>query len=118
MLAPVVEAMTLTLPSGLQYVVESSREAVLSDPADPFSMQTLIETTSLNGRVYTLAYDVASQTYTDTSPEGRTMLSAIDAQGRPVSVQLGDLLPVLYSYDVSAAAWRPSPRAMWMMCAA
>jgi RHS repeat-associated protein len=99
MLAPFVEQMTLKVSSDLQAVVESSREALLSDPADPSSMQTLTETISLNGHTSTLIYAAASQAFTATTSEGRSLVTTIDAQGRPLSEQYGDLLPFVYTYD-------------------
>jgi YD repeat-containing protein len=42
---------------------------------------------------------VAAKTITNVSPVGRQTVTTLDAQGRVVQVQAGNLAPTAYAYD-------------------
>ncbi len=99
MQATIPSKLEIITPGGLNFVTTMSRGTNLSDPADLFSIIDQTDTISINGRIYISAYDAATQTYTDTTPEGRQVLTAVDAQGRIVSQQNASLEPLVFGYD-------------------
>lgn len=77
-----VRSTILTMPSGLQRVQTSTRTTVLSNPADPFSLTSDIQTDVVNGLTTTREYDAATRSLTETTPTGRTFTTIKDAFGR------------------------------------
>lgn len=86
-------------PSGLVRETATTREVQLADPADPFSVQSLVTRTAVNGDTWETVYDGATRTETVTSPEGRTNTTVLDQRRRPVREQTPGLAPVSYEYD-------------------
>jgi RHS repeat-associated protein len=98
MQAPLMSSKIET-PSHLLSTSSLQRAVTLSDPSDVLSLTALTDTRTVNGRVYTSSYSAATQTFTDTTPAGRQTLRTIDAQGRPVQTQLGNLAATAMTYD-------------------
>ncbi|QSA95834.1 PKD domain-containing protein [Methylococcus sp. EFPC2] len=84
---------------GLTLSSTTQQTATLSDPADPFSLTSLTQTTTLNGRSYSSAYAAATKTLTTTSPVGRQSKTVLDALGRTTQTQVTGILPVANNYD-------------------
>jgi RHS repeat-associated protein len=99
MAAPLAAQSTTVLPSGLTRVETQSSDTNLSDQADPFSIVTQTESSSINGRTTTTVYDAATQTFTTTTPEGRQSFRTIDDLGRTISSEVAGLDPVDLEYD-------------------
>jgi len=99
MRSPVQSSGTTQLPSGLTRASSSTRSATLSNSLDPFSMTAWTETTTLNGRTSTLAYNRAARIETSTSPGGRTStrhydaLANVDTCDDPIDDTWPDVLP-------------------------
>ena len=55
---------------------------------------------SVNGRPVQRVYDATARTYTDTSPEGRQVVTTLDSKGRVIETQQSGLHPVRQSYDI------------------
>jgi len=87
------------LPSGLERVADAQETSVLTDANDPFSLTSLTRTRTLNGRNSTSGYDAASRSWTETSPENRTAIVQINAQGQPILSQITGFNSASYSYD-------------------
>jgi len=100
MLSPVPESLTVTTPNGLAATVTTTRDVTLSAPDDPLSLTTLTETVSLNGRTSTRAYDAATKTYTNNTPENRQSTQVINAQGRIIQSQVPGIEAVNIDYDI------------------
>lgn len=98
MLAPISDSSVKT-PSGLVSVTKAQRTVTLADPSDPLSLQTLIDTSIVNGRTYSSTYTASTRTLISTTPEGRSSTQTLDAKGRPVSAQITGLAPVIYTYN-------------------
>ena len=98
MQAPVVTSLT-TVTGGLTATATANRTAVLSDPTNPLSLQTLTDTATLNGRTSRSVYDAATRTATATSAAGRVSTSTLDTLGRPHQSQVTGLLAVTNTYD-------------------
>jgi RHS repeat-associated protein len=77
---------TLTLPNGLVYQARVQRTAGLTNPVDPFSFTGLTNVTTINGKSYTEVYNPTNQTFTSTSPMGRTSNTTLDPLGRPIQI--------------------------------
>lgn len=90
---------SFTTPSGLKLAAEGARTASLTDPANPFSLKSLLEKSMVNGLATTWLYDGTSKTITQTSPAGRKAITTLNAKGRVVKQSLPGLYPVIYSYD-------------------
>jgi RHS repeat-associated protein len=75
------------------------RTVRLTDALDPLSLDSLRDTLTINGRTTTRAFDAASRTVTETTPEGRQTVTTLDALGRPNGVQAPGLSPVSLSRD-------------------
>jgi RHS repeat-associated protein len=100
MLAPLAASVVTTTPGGKVHTTTTQRTVTLSNTSDVLSLATLTETTTINGtRTYTTNYDGPSRTLALTSPEGRRGSAVLDARGRVVQNQLGDLEPITYAYD-------------------
>lgn len=99
MQAPVPENLTVKTPGGLTFTSNAARQVSLADPADPLSLQSLTETTTVNGNVFTSVYDATTKTFTVTSPEGRVSIEMINDQGRPVHTQTTGLAAEDFGYD-------------------
>lgn len=99
MAAPYVVERDVELPTGLALEQTTAREAELTDPEDPLSLETLVESTTTNGRTRTVSYDGASREWSIGSPEGRNVTTVIDGQGRPVTRSVQGFAPTTTSYD-------------------
>ncbi|MCG8425605.1 MAG: hypothetical protein MJE77_47605 [Proteobacteria bacterium] len=96
MQAPVTVAQTIALPSGLTLTSTSERAADL-DATGQLVSQT--KSVTVNGRTTTRHFDVASRTWTVTSPAGRVTSTVIDDRGRPRTITVAGLASAHYSYD-------------------
>jgi RHS repeat-associated protein len=91
-------SLTVTTPAGLVHELRIDRDADLVVDGDPFSIETLEETITFDGRVYQSVYDGATRTFTLTSPSNRQATAVLDDRGRVVSGQQGMLITA-YEYD-------------------
>lgn len=98
MQSPVVTSESVTR-GNLTETTTESRAATLGTPGDPFSLTSLTDTTSINGRVYTSVYTASSKSIVDKTPVGRTTTTLLDSQERVSSVQLGSLAATSFTYD-------------------
>lgn len=89
----------ITTPLGLHWVSTTQRTVELSDPLDRFSIGTIVESRSVNGRLFTTRYDGATRRWTVTSPMGRSLAVTSDRFGRPVSATLLGLQPLQIERD-------------------
>ncbi|MDQ2744432.1 MAG: hypothetical protein M3Z66_19370 [Chloroflexota bacterium] len=99
MQAPIPRAITVKTPGGLQSSTTASRTVTLSNPGNVLSLTNQTSSLTVNGKTLTSSYDAASHTYTTTTAMGKTYTTQVDAQQRPVLVQVPGLAPVSYTYD-------------------
>jgi RHS repeat-associated protein len=99
MQAPLPQNQTMTTPGGLVATLATVRTATLADPNNPMTLTSQTDTVSLNGRPYTSVYNVASRTFSETTPAGRQSTIVIDALGRPAQMQVAGLDPTSFTYD-------------------
>ncbi|MCP4766242.1 MAG: hypothetical protein GY875_08205 [Gammaproteobacteria bacterium] len=98
MQSPVSTSFESTTPAGLSFSASSDRDVTLDIVDDPFSVASITETSTTNGRTSSSSYAAATQTWTQTSAENRTATVQINAQGQPVLGQITGLNSAGYSY--------------------
>ncbi|HEY3486666.1 MAG TPA: hypothetical protein VGL10_01240, partial [Gammaproteobacteria bacterium] len=59
----------------------------------------LSEITTVNGRIFSSDYNAATNTYTFTTPMGRTGTRVTNDEGRPLSMEITGLAPLSSTYD-------------------
>lgn len=96
--APFVSRATMSLPGGQSLGVERTLE-FSGDRKIPFGEHDVDETVAVNGRQYHSHFEAATQTWTRTSPEGRTSEVQLNDQGLVVSSRLGSLAPVEQQFN-------------------
>jgi RHS repeat-associated protein len=99
MMVPFASPATIRTPDGKTATATATRTAVLGDPGDLLSLQTLTETRTLQGRVYTSTYDGTTRTVTTVTPEGRRYVVTMDALGRTLRAERGGLDPLVLTYN-------------------
>jgi RHS repeat-associated protein len=97
--APFFAALSLNTPGGLTATTSVRRRATLSNPSDPLSLTSRIDSLSLNGQWTVNTYTQSTKQTVETSPEGRQLFGRVDAQGRIVQTRTGGLDSVSYRYD-------------------
>jgi len=96
-----VSSTTVKTPAGKTLSVTSARSVTLSTPSDPLTLQSLIETTKVNGRTYTSTYNALTRSFSTNTPQGRLAPNAVmtDSQGRVTEMQTPGNEPVQFFYD-------------------
>src|SRR5262249_48573113 len=97
--APFEVTFQVSTPGGLAATVTKRRTSELSDAGDLLSLVSWNETTSVNGRTFSTAYDSSTRTFTNVTPMGRRSTWVIDSVGHPLLIQPPGLLPIALSYD-------------------
>ncbi len=97
-MVPLTQSITVTTPGGLS-IAETAARSVVLNSADPFSLQSLADTATLNGRVFTNVYDRATATITATTPLGRQRTAKLDDRGRVSELHLPGLEALKLAYD-------------------
>lgn len=81
-------------------ILITTKTATLSNSADPFSVVSLGETSTLNStKTSTLSYLASNSTYTKTSHLGRQTFVTVDTYERPTAIQYSTYTPVNFTYD-------------------
>jgi RHS repeat-associated protein len=106
---------TITTPGGLTRTSTTTLVAAIKDPIDPFSLESLTRTITIDGHDFVQSYQASSRTMTFTTPAGRQWIQSLDARGRPLQAQAAGLAPLSYSYDargrLSELTWGTGPSA-------
>ena len=97
--SPVPAKTVTTTPGGLERVVTVERQAELADAGNLLSHTRLTETLTINGKATVNTFDAATNTWTLTTPEGRTQTTVLDDKGRVTTMQTAGLAALNLSYD-------------------
>src|SRR5262249_26291975 len=81
MQAPFVASLTVTAPSGQVSSFSATKTVSLANASNPLSLLTQSNTFTVNGRTYTTAFNAATRTFNQTTPEGRQAIFIVDGQG-------------------------------------
>jgi len=79
--------------------VLQSQTVSLTDPDDPFSIDSYQMKYERDGAIKTDAYDGDQKKWTYTSYEGRKTFVEVNNYEQPISIQAGDEVPLLFSYQ-------------------
>src|SRR5205814_8641354 len=77
-----VSSTTVTLPSGLTRNESRSRAVTLTNPQDPLSLSSLLDSITVNGRTSTSSYSATTPRITRSSAAGRVSTVDYEALGR------------------------------------
>ncbi|MBK7178819.1 MAG: carboxypeptidase regulatory-like domain-containing protein [Chloroflexi bacterium] len=100
--APIAASVLVTTTGSLTYEATTARTAVLSNPANPFTLTSLEDQVTVNGSVWRYAYTAANRAIAITTPEGRVTQAALDAAGRLLTYDPdggGPLAATALTYD-------------------
>ena len=98
MQAPMAGQFSVRMPSGLLLTGASVRRVTLTNPNDPLSLTTQVDSLTVNGQTFTSLFDAAARTLTATSAEGRQTVTQLDTLGRVVEERASGIAPVRYGY--------------------
>jgi RHS repeat-associated protein len=98
---PVVRQFQYTTPKGQVSQYSETRKAVLTNPLDPFSLQSLTIENKTGNDVFTVQYDRATHSILETSPEGLQRRTYMDMYDRITKQEeVGQpIAPVMYEYN-------------------
>ncbi len=99
MQAPKESLSRVTLSDTLELSVQTQREVVMTDAANPLSVETLTETVTADDSTWTSVWSAADNTKVWTTPEGRTWSEVSNEAGQIVSLELAGLLSPTVAYD-------------------
>jgi RHS repeat-associated protein len=87
------------MPSGLTRTESRSRSVTLSNPQDPLSLSSLIESVTVSGHTSQSSYNASSRRMTLTSAAGRVTAIDYDALGRVTQISAPGVHPTQLHYD-------------------
>ena len=96
--ASIPAQMSVRMPSNLQLNATSSRRVTLTDPTNPLSLTTQVDSLVINGRAFTSVFDAATRTLTGRSATGRQVVSLVDTLGRVAEVRRPGEATTQYMY--------------------
>ena len=101
MQSPRIAWESFSTPGGLLSMVSNTATAVIPDENAPHLFTALTNQTVVNGRTYVSTFDRAQRESTEVSPMGRVFVTRLDANGRLVYSQYGNLAPKVFGYDAN-----------------
>jgi YD repeat-containing protein len=100
MQAPVVKALSVTMPSSLSATISEGRKITqMTGSAVTGFLDSLI----INGKVYRTSFDGISKVFTNTTPVGRRVYTRQDSLGHITQDSIPGIAPTNYSYDSDGA---------------
>ncbi len=99
MVAPVAKQTIISMPSGKTMTTSATRSVTLADPQNPLSLESSLNTTTVNGKTATDSWNATTRTVVATSPLGRQASAVLDTQGRVTHQEVPGVLPVDTTYD-------------------
>ncbi len=90
---------TITLPSGLARVEQTTRSVSQTDPVDPFTLTSEVTRTTVNGKAWVSTYTASTGRTERVSPVGRWQRTFINSQGLPTRMELPNTLAIDFAYD-------------------
>jgi RHS repeat-associated protein len=79
--------------------VSTQRAVLLANPDDPLAIDSIVDTTTVNGKDFVRSYDAANRRFSLRTPEGRERRIDVDAKGRPILLNAPAIAPVDFGYD-------------------
>jgi RHS repeat-associated protein len=97
--APVALTTTTVTPSGVQSTVTHSRTISLQDKLDVSSIISQIDSTIVDGHVYTRTFVKQDRSIVVRTPSGRMSAAYFDERGHLIRTESSGLAATTYSYD-------------------
>ncbi len=97
--APYVNRQTVETPAGRRMTTRESVFVDLTDGDDPFSVERLFQSATINGKTTDTEYVAATRTETLTTPEGRASSTRYNELGLPVENVAPGRDPIVTGYD-------------------
>lgn len=104
--APYVAAATARTPGGVLTAFATVRSASTADPADVLAFSSLTERATVDGEVWTRTYHAANRTMIESSPEGRTTRTTLDAHGATTRIDQDGRAAVAIEHDAAGRVTR------------
>jgi RHS repeat-associated protein len=98
MQTPFLGAFSVALPSGLTLAGSSTRKVTMTDPFNPLSMTSQVDSLTVNGRTFNSTWNTALRTLTEVSAVGRQTVTLLDSTGRVTEERVTGVAPVQYTY--------------------
>lgn len=98
MQAPVT-SLTVTTPGGHKFLETTTRAASVSSADNPLSLTSFTQDATVNGNEFTSSYTASSHRWETISPDGRTVVTTVDEQDRPVRMKVPAMATVSYAYN-------------------
>ena len=100
MRAPQPASVIATTPGGRRRVATHERAVDLKQASDPFSVETITDETTVNGKTTSASTTAQARKLEVTSDEGRKLTTTYDAKGRPLTQGYGPgIAPRQYAWD-------------------
>lgn len=96
--APLLDLKVQT-PGNLSLDFSQSRDVVLEDPNDLFSILSQTHSQTINSRTYETVFNAQELSWTTTTPEGRTAKLYTDAFQRPIQLEVPNMAVLYMFYD-------------------
>jgi len=103
MLTP-LHATQTSSPAGLSQTTAFTRTATLASPTDPFSVTSLVDTTTINAGtptsgLFTNTFTASTLTWSSLTAAGRTSSTVLTDKSKVSKTTFDGFLPVSYGYD-------------------
>ncbi len=99
MQAPILDSAMYRTPSGVRAVIQTRRNATLSDMENPLSLVEQTDSVAFNGNWSVRTYTAAGRQVVTTTPEGRQLFATLDSLGRVINERVPSLDSVVYRYN-------------------
>jgi RHS repeat-associated protein len=99
MQVPMIISRTITTPGALTKLSTYNRTTVLTDPFDPFSLETQTDAISVNGKTQISIYDASLRRFTDTSADGRERRITLNPHGLVTKIEPAGWNPFYFNYN-------------------
>lgn len=98
-MVPFTASTTVTAPSGQRLVTTRTRTVTLSNPNDPLTVTSVVDTVTVNGRPTTITYTAATRKVRTVSPSGRVVEEFLDGKGRTSEIRIPGFASLFTDYD-------------------
>jgi len=108
LLAPITDKEIIKTPFGLERKTERERVVTAQQSGAQLGELDIIDSITVNGRIWQQSYNSNLLTWTFTSPQGRVSSFSLDQQQRPIRTSAPGLAAIDFSYDAGGRLARVS----------
>jgi RHS repeat-associated protein len=96
---PILRNGSIITPSGLHWSATSKSHVTLSDPTNPLTLTSRVDSLAVNGNLLVSSYSSTTRQATIVTPAGRRIVVSLDSVGRLSKTQVPGLAPFIRQYD-------------------